>query len=590
MKTEAVLLTDPGVSSKDANFPKLLRFFGVPWRTLTTAEFLAGDGTSNGAAEKCGLLCSSDTFLRLIEELDRSSEGIRLWQERVHSAFIYAGGGAEVLQKLVRRLTGDDRPVTNDTSVCAEDLVVVVSDQLNDFCGVMSGLRVAPSKASVETSLVLNTPKGSATNIISVDGGATFARLEYKGAPVFLSTCSEIIDIEAELTSRNFDVRDHFLSAGPAVLYIKWAFAEICWKAPEANACLVIDDPLLKPSYGCVNFEELGALMERHHFSTNIAFIPWNWRRSNSKVVSLFKRRPEQYSLSIHGCDHTAGEFGSRDRAGLCWKARKAVDRMSDHETRTGIHHDRIMVFPQGIFSEAAMDVLKRSNFTAAVNTEVVSVDPQPQVIRISDAWDIAVLRYGGFPIFTRRYPWQGIENFAFDILLGKPCIVVIHHDFCCDHYKRLVEFIERLNALKCPLAWRSLGEVVRRSCRQREISSGVVEIEMYGAELRIENRSAQRKRFVIRRREPDAAGIKEIRVGSREIAWHSVEGCIGFEIELNPGEIRTIEVRFHDLKGNGRSDENLPYRAKTMARRYLSELRDNYIVKNKLRFSAISG
>jgi hypothetical protein len=584
MRAEAMLLTERGSSPKETNLPKLLGFFGVPWRTLTTAEFLAGDGTSSGAAEKCGLLCSPDTFLRLIEELDRSSEGIRLWQERVHSAFVYAGDGAEILQKLVRRLTEDNGAVADETNAGAEDLVV--SDRLNDFCGVMAGLRIAPSKASVETSLVLNTPEGNAINIISVDGGATFAKLEYKGVSVFLSTCSEIIDIEAELTSRNFDVRDHFLSAVPAVLYIKWAFAETCWKAPEANACLVIDDPLLKPSYGCVNFEELGALMERHHFSTNIAFIPWNWRRSSPKVARLFKQKPEQYSLSIHGCDHTAAEFGSRDLGRLCWKAKKAVDRMSGHETRTGIHHDRIMVFPQGVFSEAAMNVFKRSNFTAAVNTEVVSTDPQARPIKISDAWDIAVLRYGGFPIFTRRYPWQGIENFAFDILLGKPCIIVIHHDFCRDHYKHLVEFIDRLNAIKCPLSWRSLGEVVRRSCRQRELSAGVVETEMYGAALRIENRSAQRKRFVIRRREPDPAGIKEVRAGSREIAWNSVEDGIGFEIELNPGENRTIEIKFHDLAGKACNGDNLPYKLKTMLRRYLCELRDNYVTPMRFKFA----
>jgi hypothetical protein len=236
------------------------------------------------------------------------------------------------------------------------------------------------------------------------------------------------------------------------------------------------------------------------------------------------------------------------------------------------------------------MDVLKRSNFTAAVNTEVASTDPEAPAIRISDTWDVAVLRYGAFPIFTRRYPSQGIENFAFDILLGKPCIVVIHHDFCRDRYKHLIEFIGRLNALKWRLSWRSLGEVVKRSCRQRELSSGIVETEMYGRELQIENPFAQPKRFLIRKREPDPSAIKEIRAGSQEIVWNSAEGFVGFEIELNPGENKTIEIRFHDLNGNGWNGENLSYRVKTAARRYLSELRDNYVVKNKLRFSGIFG
>ena len=80
------------------------------------------------------------------------------------------------------------------------------------------------------------------------------------------------------------------------------------------------------------------------------------------------------------------------------------------------------------------------------------------------------------FPLFTRRYPWEGIENFAFDALLGKPAIAVIHHDYCSDHCARLVNFIDQVNALPSAPTWRNLGEVVRRSCRQREDSAGAME------------------------------------------------------------------------------------------------------------------
>ena len=107
----------------------------------------------------------------------------------------------------------------------------VVSDELDDFCGLMAGMRVSASKAKIDASLVLNTAKGSAIKIISLDHGATFLKLEYKGVPVFLSTSREVIDLDAELTSQNFDVREHFLSAVPLVLYVKWAFAETCWTA-----------------------------------------------------------------------------------------------------------------------------------------------------------------------------------------------------------------------------------------------------------------------------------------------------------------------------------------------------------------------
>src|SRR5260370_4503437 len=196
---------------------------------------------------------------------------------------------------------------------------------------------------------LLTPAKKNKTAIISTDHGATFVKVERYTVPSFLSAFPKIVDIDAELAAGNFDVRDHIRSAVPVVLYIKWAFAETCWNAPEANACLVIDDPLLKPSYGFLNFQELLHLMERHRFSTNIAFIPWNWRRSDPGVVRLFKENPEKYSLSIHGCDHTGAEFGSHDRNRLRSKALQAADRMSVHESKTGLRHERIMVFPQGV-------------------------------------------------------------------------------------------------------------------------------------------------------------------------------------------------------------------------------------------------
>ena len=108
----------------------------------------------------------------------------------------------------------------------------------------------------------------------------------------------------------------------------------------------------------------------------------------------------------------------------------------------------------------------------------------------------------------------------------------------------------------------------------------------MYGTELRVRNRFAQAKRFLIRRRECKPSAVREVRDGSGPIAWNSVEGCIDFEIELNAGENRMIHITFHELAGNGRNGDNLPYRFKTMLRRYLCEVRDNYIMTTKTRLA----
>jgi len=579
----AVLLSDTGGSLPYHRIGKLLSFFGVSWRTLTVSQFVADAAAKLVAADKCRIFSSAETFSRLLEACDHRPESMPHWHQDIHSAFVFADGDPQVLEKLVRLLAGDERAELRHIHLRGEEFVVAND---SEFCGVMASLRIPASRANDNACLVSNIANTDALNLISSASGSIFLKLQYGHVPVFVSTSAEIIDIDAELTTQNFDVREHFLSTVPVVLYIKWAFAETCWSAPETNACLVIDDPVLKSTHGFVNFQELLSLMKRHNFSTNIAFIPWNWRRSTPKVVRLLRENPQNYSVSVHGCDHTRAEFGSLDRQRLYWKAQQALERMNRHESITGIHHDRVMVFPQGIFSEAAMSALKHTDLIAAVNNDVICAEPHPRAITISDVWDIAVMRYSNFPIFTRRYPWEGVENFAFDVLLGKPAIIVIHHDYCSDRCRRLVDFIQGLNALKCALEWRSLGEVVRRSCRQRKLSPTLIEVEMYGKELRLENRSRQPQRYLIRRRESEPLSIKEVLAGGRTIIWNSAKDGINFEVELEPGENTIVEIRFDELLGNGAYTGKLSDKAKAMARRYLSEIRDNHITPARLKLT----
>ena len=257
---------------------------------------------------------------------------------------------------------------------------------------------------------------------------------------------------------------------------------------------------------------------------------------------------------------------------------------MARHESLTEIPFDPIMVFPQGNFSRKAMEILKRSGFIGAVNTEVISSDPQPHTITVGDYWNTPVMNYCSFPhIHPGGTPAQR-SNFAFDILLGKPwrSSIVVRRDDCHEHGMPLAHFIDALNSLNARLSWCSLGETVRRSYRQRESPSGEMELEMYGSELRVENSSAVRKRFRIRRRETDPAVVKEIRDGALPIEWRADGDRLTFEIELDPGKCKTVRIVFTELRNHDFRGESLRYRVKAMLRRYLSELRDNYVSRAK--------
>ncbi len=503
MQEKALLLTAAYPSTDDQRAERLLDFFGVHYLKRRATELGLPENKSAG---KYRLVCSAQGFARVVGDLQNVSRNSNCLARQIHSVFLYSNGDPVALANAVSQLSGATISIRRGAERVTE---WHIANEPDGVCGAMRDLRIQPSATYLRSGDFFHTDGESLTPLIAGEDRAAFLKLNCNGLSVFVSS-ERLIDIDAELTTFNFDIRDHFFSAVPFVSYIRWAFPLSSWHAPETSACLVIDDPLLKPTHGFVDFRELLSLMKRYKFSTNIAFIPWNWRRSAPEVVRLFRENPEQFSLSVHGCDHTRAEFGNSSQQRLYWKTQQALERMNRHESITGICHDPVMVFPQGIFSEAAMSALKRTDLIASVNNDIISADPHPRTITISDVWDIAVMCYS-FPLFTRRYPWEGIENFAFDALLGKPAIAVIHHDYCSDHCASLVNFIEQLNALPCAPIWRNLGEVVRRCYRQREDSPGAVEVEMYGTELRIENRSGQPKRFLIKRREGEPSAIERI-------------------------------------------------------------------------------
>jgi len=583
MLEKALLLTGDHSLADDRRAGRLLKFFGVPYQRQSATDFRLPESSPAGENTSYRLVCAAQTFARVMGDLHDASRHLNGFTRQIHSVFLYSNGDPVALANVVGQLYGTTISIRRGTG---SDSQWRIANDPDGMCGAMRDLRIHPAANTLRSGDFFHTDGSSVTSLIAAGNKAAFLKLTCNGVPVFVSS-ERLIDIDADLATPNFDVRDHFFSAVPLVSYIRWAFAYSSWNTAEASACLVIDDPLLKARYGFVRFRELLALMKQFRFSTSIAFIPWNWRRSDPKVVQLFKDNPDYYSLCIHGCDHTAGEFSTPDRRRLRAVASEAARRMSLHQRLTGVAHDRVMVFPQGAFSEEAILELKRAGFDAVVNTEVHSNPSRERKLKISDVWDVAVMSYGDFPIYTRRYPAQRIENLAFDLLLGKPCLVVIHHDFCSDGYARLVQFIDRLNALKVPLTWRRLSDVVRRSYRQKELSPGSVEIEMYGSELLIENRSERAKSYFIRRREPDPNGIESLHAGSHPVSWESVGNYIEFKVDVVPGESSLLTLRFKAAQDAADSSENFIYAAKTMVRRYLSEARDNYVAPTKSRLAS---
>ena len=584
MPEEALLLTGDSSSRDDERAERLLEFFGVPFHRQSIKDFKLPVARAVGSNASHRLVCAAQTFAALAAGLQNGSHGATEFARHIDSVFLYSNDDAAATAKIASQLCGKTISIGKGSE---DDIEWHVADDPGAMFGAMRGLSIRPAPATLSSSNIFVAKEAFDDALISAANKVAFLKTTWNEVPVFISS-ERLIDIDSELTTPNFDVRDYFFSAVPVVSYIRWAFTHSSWTAPEATACLVIDDPLLRTRYGFLRFRELLALMKKVRFSTSIAFIPWNWRRSDPEVVQLFKDNPDNYSLCIHGCDHTAAEFGTSNHQQLRAIAAEAIRRMSLHEQRTGLMHDRVMVFPQGVFCEQAILELKHANFTGVVNTEVHGNVKECKVT-ISDVWEVAVMSYGDFPIYSRRYPAQGVENLAFDLLLGKPCLIVIHHDFCRNGYARLAQFVDQVNGLKISLAWRRLGEVVSRGYRQRQLTSDCVEIEMYGTELLIENRSDRPISYLIRRRERKPHGIEAVFAGSRHMSWNAAGDHIEFKVDVAPGESTLLRLLFKAAGDVTHARQNFAHSAKIVLRRYLSEARDNYLMPAKARMAAFS-
>ena len=232
----------------------------------------------------------------------------------------------------------------------------------------------------------------------------------------------------------------------------------------ESLACLIIDDPLLKPKYGCLDYRKLLKEMKDHDFFTEIAFIPYNYKRSDTEIVRLFAENPDRLGICVHGCNHTFNEFGVDDDRLLERLAHTALWRMEEHKNRTGLPYDLVMVFPQGRFSSTAMKVLREAGYLAAFNSSITATDRQE--LPESEYKRPATKVYHDFPLFLRRYP-KDQADFVRDIQLGRPIIVVEHHTAFKNGYQNITELVDWINTLG-KIRWTSLLNIAEFYLREK--------------------------------------------------------------------------------------------------------------------------
>jgi len=320
--------------------------------------------------------------------------------------------------------------------------------------------------------------------------------------------------------------------------------------------------------------------MDKHNFSTSIAFIPWNYKRTDKKVANLFKTRPDRFSLCVHGCEHSKGEFGEIDKNIINNKIKLATKRMKFHENEYALSFDKIMIFPQGKFSTVSMQMLKLNNYLAAVNSEVFPID-KAKNLKISHFLKPAIMEYENFPLFLRRYPGE-LLDFAFDMFLGKAVLVVTHHKNFKYGSNHIIKFIDRINSLDKKIQWSRLEDILENTYLQQYEDSDIINVQLFTKTSIIKNTHNQKKTYKIFKYETNNIPIKNVLANGKRIDYKIEKEDLRLVLEIKPKEKAVLDIIYED---------NFPYynikkkkkeNIKIFIRRYLSEIRDNYVNKNQ--------
>jgi len=562
----------------EINLSKIAEFLGLKPNIVSIfASSSAGpDGIRNLPGKTDVLITTADTLLCLIGGHSDDAAWSTLRSQLPAHLLVYGFEDSSAHAALLRSVSG--QTLSDVQSVQTAGARVSVARDTQKAWRQLSGVAFETALPGLQSVFRSSDIAALAEPIVSIAQMPLFACAA--GDPqTFLLAGENFPDLDQEVP-RGVSVLEYFCGVAPVMMFLRVACPDAVWHNDLPSACFIVDDPPLKKRYGFLDFQKLVEAMQAARFSTSIAFIPWNFDRTEKRVAETFKAHSEQLSLCVHGCDHLRGEFGAHDANLLQEKAARALERMARHFESSGVGFDDVMVFPQGIFSTAALRALKDCHYLAAVNTSPYPVDAQNLSLR--DLLDVAITRFSDFPLFTRRYP-KNLPELAFDLFLGKPAFLVEHHGFFREGYQSLTDTIRELYRIEPNLRWTNLAAICSQSSLKKAGPEGIVEVRFFTDRFSLRNEADRPQRYSLIRGPMFSPQQKSVTVNGRVADFVTDAGGIRVKISLDPGETANVSLDFDKKAAPIRPATDHLHEAKVFVRRSLSEFRDNYLDRSAL-------
>jgi hypothetical protein len=449
-----------------------------------------------------------------------------------------------------------------------------VVDGTREMVGAFAGLRVDSVKSIEDIALRVEGASCAVDFVVKADGGGLFTRFKLPGVNLFVTSSRAVFDVSAE-HQRNLDARECFSGLVPLLFFLRHCRIGLP-VSPLRWANWIIDDPNLRPRYGFLDIKGLARCVRETRMAASIAFIPWNHKRTAKEIVSLFKQDWPKLSICVHGCDHTGSEFSTKTMSAALPLIDLAFRRMAELKAETSLGFERVMVFPQGRFSREAMRGLRASEMLAAVNTELVDCETGSGV-RGRELLKPAIMSFGGFPLFMRRPAEEPSGNFALDLLLGKPCLVVTHHQYFEHGLKALQSDVDRLNSLEPELTWTNLERGVLSTYSVCSDPGRRCNVRLYSARTTVQPQTEETVLFTKPETDPENV---EVFVNGTRLSCTAADGGLLFTVNGADKVPMTVEARASMNGSRPKPTQSRKYRLKVTARRYLTEARDNYLYR----------
>jgi hypothetical protein len=179
------------------------------------------------------------------------------------------------------------------------------------------------------------------------------------------------------------------------------------------------------------------------------------------------------------------------------------------------------------------------------------------------------------------------MEAFAMALFLGKPAILVEHHEFFRNGSGGAEEFVQRLAELRPDLKWKSLAETVTSTHARRRVSEGKWEVRFFTDTFRLEHGLEESVHYRLLRRIPEATAVERVLVGGKEVPFARENGFLTFETHAQRPQTLSIQVAVAPIKPTKAYSSGVKYQASVALRRGLSEFRDNVIARNRFALGA---